>query len=73
VNAVLGTKLIDYDGDVETIPHPKNLAAVGISHLDAAPGRQSKPPDDGFRQDQSRRAGIDDTLDGFTAHLIHRQ
>jgi hypothetical protein len=24
INGVLGTKLKDYDGDVETIPHPKN-------------------------------------------------
>ena len=25
VNSVLGTDLEDFDGDVETIPHPKNM------------------------------------------------
>jgi len=33
VNAVLGTKLTDFDGDVETIPHPKNQLKTIASGL----------------------------------------
>jgi hypothetical protein len=33
VNAVLGTELTDFDGDVETIPHPKNQLKAIVSAL----------------------------------------